>query len=365
MSDDFLRDLEGQLQAAAERRAHAPWWRRAVAGAPRAAGDRPWAPRAAGDRPWAPRLAGAALIAAVVAIGVGIAVSAGPGAERDATPAGRGAAGEDGGSTAYAPPATDCGSTALWEAAPALALPPEPRAPAAVQRGADDSPLVERDLARRVLHEDGVAYWVVPHLACADRNIETDEVCMVPVLDEWDPDEPGAPRVCSIPEDLDEDGMWMAFPVQGDDRAIAGIAPPGADTAVIELDGREVTRLDVIEGAYGGIVERDRPGSPPDYTVAYEGVVRETRPIAVFGADAPGVAKLLRDEGFGAATEAGPDAGPPQPGARVYFSGNESVRELGVRVLEAMGLKGEPLPVPDSVRAEAPDAVVWVVLGAS
>jgi hypothetical protein len=298
-------------------------------------------------RPRGPRLAGGVLVVGVVAVVAAIALAGGDDRERDLSAA-----------TPTATPSSDCGSVELLEVAPALDLPRSEAAPLGVgPRGAR----VGRDMARRVIREHGVSYWVAPRLRCDDGDLNADLACMVPILDEWNHDDE-APSVCGTPEEV-RDGIWMSFPVDGD-FALAGLAPPLTQTVAVRRDGELVTRLPVVEGAFGAIVERDQPGEVPGYDVDYEGVPRETRVIAVLdgGGDVERTVRTLHRRGFVAARAAG--EAPKYPDPHVYFSG-EAGAEIARGVEEALRLPQGAIPVPERIQALAPEALVYVVVGPS
>lgn len=343
MSDDFLRDLENQLRAAAERRERAPWWRRGAAG---------------GGAPWAPRIAGLALAATLVAIVAAIALRVGPDSERDAAPADRSGPVERDGWTAYTPLDDDCGSTALREVAPALDLPRTGSAPGAVRHTEDDRGIAQ-DMARRIVHEDGVQYWVVPRLRCEDAAVEQDEVCIVPVLDVWERDEI-APRVCATPNELRRDGVTMTFPVGGDGVAVAGLTPPLTQDVAVRRDGRLIARLPAVEGAFGGMVG-ESGGEVSGLEFEYERIPLETRPVAVFGERREAAEELmltLQRRGFANTSYAGR---PPEPDeTRMFFRGDAGA-EMARGVEEALRRPAGAIPVPDRWRRRAPEALVFVV----
>jgi hypothetical protein len=325
MSDDFLRDLEGQLRAAAERR------RRPV---------------------WIPRLVAAAV--AVGAIVAALAVAGTPDSERDVTPVGTEP-------TPAATPSSDCGSVELAEVAPAILEAGGPQAPPGVGRAGERG--IALDMAYRVIHEDGVGYWVVPWLRCEHPGLKQDHACFVPMLDEWDDDEE-APRVCATPDELHRDGIAMTFPVDGD-TAVGGLAPPLTENVAVRREGELVARLPVVLGAFGGIVERDDAGEVDGYDFEYEGVPRETRPIAVFEDTglAGGVVSRLHRAGFVGAFDAG--EAPRWPDPRIYYLGDAGA-EIAREVEEALRLpEGSAIPVPDRIYELAPEALVFVVADAS
>ena len=326
MSDDFLRDLEGQLRTAAERR-------------------RP--------RPLAPRIFGGLLAAAAVAAVVAVFVT-GADTERDAAPAVP--------DPAY--PVSDCGSPELSAVAPAFGLPRSADPPRALRRTEDEHGL-GRDMARRVLQADGVSYWVVPELRCEHPDVDADRVCMVPVLDTWDPDAI-APRVCATPDEIRRRPVDMGFPVDDGPPAsrrlaVAGLAPPGAGRIAVRGERGVLARLPVIEGAFGGVVDAG-PGNeiPPFET--------EVEPLRVVvlpgGGDVDAVADRLSARGLEVVRDpAESPSDPVEATTRVFYTAS---RAAGEDVARWLGLPEDAaIPVPDDIREVAPGADVFVTAGPS
>jgi hypothetical protein len=338
MSDDFVRDLEDELVAAARYRAAHPPRRIALPARP-------------GRRVVLHALAAGAV--AALAIAAVFAIARGGDAERTAgtPPVQQGAA---------------CGQVApeLRDRVTALSEPQRlgstpPRAAIDAVEEWDALGAIVLDGARYWGSDDGVDFWVVPVARGAGDCVPAADACVVAVTG-GDADaicgpgpEPGAVQ-------------WRIVLLPGGRSAAFGMVPDRATAVTVEAGGRSA-EVEAGLNVFGGVLPFPvRDGDGPVVDVTYARITGAPRVGVVDGGgDAVDAAERLMRAGFAAAGPVTPGDG-AQRDTSVYWRTGRVSREDAARVAAVVGAS-QRVQIDDADDAPRPvreaGAPVVVVVG--